>query len=114
MVRRRTARGLKLVKGTVCVNVSGLLVETLSPGLDDDPHMSVLTNRTVTRDTLSTTGFPTRRLTVLSSPSFLSRPWWNWLTDFSRRGGGKVESVVCFPSTASFPRLYQAAIICIG
>jgi hypothetical protein len=32
MVRRRTARGLKLGGGTVCVNVSGLLVENRSPG----------------------------------------------------------------------------------
>jgi transposase len=32
MVRRRTARGLKLGEGTVCVNVSGLLVESRSPG----------------------------------------------------------------------------------
>ena len=32
MVRRRTARGLKLGEGTVCVNVSGLLVENRSPG----------------------------------------------------------------------------------
>jgi len=32
MVRRRTARGLKMGEGTVCVNVSGLLVENRSPG----------------------------------------------------------------------------------
>jgi hypothetical protein len=32
MVRRRTATGLKLGEGTVCVNVSGLLVENRSPG----------------------------------------------------------------------------------
>ena len=32
MVRRRTARGLKLGEGTVRVNVSGLLVENRSPG----------------------------------------------------------------------------------
>ena len=32
MVRRLTARGLKLSEATVCVNVSGLLVENRSPG----------------------------------------------------------------------------------
>jgi len=38
MVRRRTARGLKLGKGTVCVNVSGLLVENRSPAPDCLAH----------------------------------------------------------------------------
>ena len=32
MVRRLTARGLKLIEVTVCANVSGLLVEKVSPG----------------------------------------------------------------------------------
>jgi hypothetical protein len=32
MVRRRTARGLKMGEGTVCVNVSGLLVENRFSG----------------------------------------------------------------------------------
>ena len=32
MVRRPTARGLKLIEVTVCANVSGLLVEKSSPG----------------------------------------------------------------------------------
>jgi hypothetical protein len=49
MVRRCTARALKLNEETVCVNVSGLLVENRSPGLDDDPRVLVLINRTVTR-----------------------------------------------------------------
>src|SRR6266481_2486613 len=39
--------------------------------LDDDPHASVLINRSVTKDTFSPLGFPTRRWTVLSSPSLL-------------------------------------------
>jgi len=39
--------------------------------------MSVLINRSVTEDLLVQPGFPTRRLTVLSSCSLLSRPWWN-------------------------------------
>jgi hypothetical protein len=42
MVRRLTARGLKLSEATVCVNVSGLLVEIVLRALDDDPHVSVL------------------------------------------------------------------------
>jgi hypothetical protein len=32
----------------------------------------------------------------------------------ARRGGGKVESVSCFPSAASFPRPYHAAVACSG
>jgi hypothetical protein len=50
--------------------------------LDDDPRVSVLINRSVTKDTLSTPGFPTRRWTVVSSPSLLSRPWWNVSSSF--------------------------------
>jgi len=60
---------------SVRVNVSGLLVENRSPGLDDDPRVPVLINRSATRDALSPSGFPVRRWTVLSSPSLLSRPW---------------------------------------
>jgi hypothetical protein len=48
MVRRLTARGLKLSEATVCVNVSGLLVENALRAPDDDPRVSVLTNRSVT------------------------------------------------------------------
>src|SRR5215468_2325410 len=48
-------------------------------------------------------GFPTRRWTVVSSSSLLSRPWWN-LVQSRRRGGGKVKSVLCFSSAESFPR----------
>jgi len=33
------------------------LVENCSPGLDDDPRVSVLINRSVTKDALSTPGF---------------------------------------------------------
>jgi len=47
--------------------------------LDDDPRVSVLINRSVTRDALATPGFPARRWTVLSSPSLLSRPWWKFV-----------------------------------
>src|SRR5690349_13279224 len=71
--------------------------------LDDDPRVSVLINPSVTRNALSPAGFPARRWTVLSSPSLLRRPWWN-VVQVRRRGGGKVESVLCFPSAASFPR----------
>src|SRR5512146_2554632 len=53
------------------------LVETRSPGHDDDPRVSVLINHSVTKDLLAQPGFPTRRLTVLSSCSLLSRPWWD-------------------------------------
>ncbi len=35
--------------------------------------VSVLINRSVTRDALSTPGFPTRRWTVVSSPSLLKQ-----------------------------------------
>ena len=75
MVRRRTARGLKKFERIVRVNVSGLFVENRSlRALDDDAHVSVLINRSVTRDAFSPPGFPTRRWTVLSSPSLLRRP----------------------------------------
>src|SRR6476660_2005652 len=79
MVRRRTARGLKLGEETVCVNVSGLLVENrFLRALDDDPRVPVLLNPSVTMDAFERSGFPARRWTVLSSPSLLSRPWWNF------------------------------------
>ena len=78
MVRRRTARGLKLGEGTVCVNVSGLLWRIALRALDDDPHVPVLLNPSVTRDAFECPCFPARRWTVLSSPSLLSRPWWNF------------------------------------
>jgi hypothetical protein len=35
-------------------------VENHSPGLDDDPHVPVLINLSVTKDALSPPGFPTR------------------------------------------------------
>src|SRR5689334_19332830 len=69
---------------------------------DDDSHVSVLLNPSVPRDAFERSGFPARRWTVVSSPSLLSRPWNPSKT--RRRGGGKVESVLCFPSAASFPR----------
>src|SRR4029077_20104760 len=59
-------------------------------------------NPSVTRDAFERSGFPARRWTVLSSPS-VSADLWNY-SRARRRGGGKVESVVCFPSVASFPR----------
>jgi len=37
-------------ESTVCVNVSGLLVEDFSPGHDDDPRVLVLISRTVCGD----------------------------------------------------------------
>src|SRR5215469_12693575 len=67
--------------------------------LDDDAHVSVLINRSVTRDAFSPPGFPTRRWTVLSSADLGGSE-----SNTRRRGGGKVESVLCFPSAASFPR----------
>jgi hypothetical protein len=51
--------------------------ESFLRGLDDDAHGSVLINPSVTRDAFSPPGFPTRRWTVVSSSSLLSRPWWN-------------------------------------
>src|SRR5215470_17593031 len=103
MVRRRTARGLKLFEVTVWVNVSGLWRIGLR-ALDDDPRVSVLINLSVTRDALSTPGFPTRRWTVLWSPSRLSRPWWNLFQSFVVVAVEKWKSVLCFPSAAFFPR----------
>jgi hypothetical protein len=50
--------------------LSGVILRAL----DDDPGVSVLINPSVTREALSTSGFPSRRLTVLSSPSLLRRP----------------------------------------
>lgn len=48
MVRIRTARGSILVDGTVRVNLSGVLAENRSPDIDDDLHVSVLRNLSVT------------------------------------------------------------------
>jgi hypothetical protein len=42
MVRRGTARGVSWDEEAVCVNVSGLLLEILPPGHDDDPRVPVL------------------------------------------------------------------------
>src|SRR5689334_9586675 len=80
---------------TVCVNVSGLLLENHSPGLDDDPRVSVLINRSVTKDTLSPPGFPTRRWTVCRRLLSLADLGRNVLTA-SRRCGGKLKSGLCF------------------
>src|ERR1700722_7668016 len=52
--------------------------ESFLRALDDDPRVSVLLNPSVTRDAFECPGFPARRWTVLSSPSLLSRPWWNF------------------------------------
>src|SRR5690348_9197755 len=51
--------------------------ETFLRALNDDPRVSVLINRSVTGTHTLQSGFPTRRWTVVSSPSLLSRPWWN-------------------------------------
>jgi hypothetical protein len=54
MVRRRTARGELWGEESVCVNVSGLCLETTSsPGHDDDAHVPVLINRSVTENQLN-------------------------------------------------------------
>ena len=75
---------------------------TSSPGHDDDAHVPVLINRSVTENQLAQPGSPARRLTVLSS--VLSSADSGELIHRRRRGGGKVESAVSFPSAASFPR----------
>ena len=41
-----------------------------SPGHDDDAHVPVLINRSVTENQLAQAGYPARRLTVLSSVLF--------------------------------------------
>src|ERR1700758_734593 len=71
--------------------------------LDDDSRASVLINRSGTRDAFSRPGFPTRRWTVLRLLLSSADLWW-YVLQRSRRGGGKVESVLCFPSAAPFPR----------
>jgi len=48
--------------------------ESFLRALDDDPRVLVLINPSVTRDAFSPPGFPTRRWTVRSSCSLLSRP----------------------------------------
>src|ERR1017187_6332937 len=78
------------------------LVGDASPGHDDDAHVPVLINPSVTGNQLAQPGSPARRLTVLSS--VLSSADSGELSSRRRRGGGKVESVVGFPSEASFPR----------
>ena len=65
MVRHRTATGWKLSEGTVRVNVSGLEMENALRALDDDPHVSVLINPSVTRVAFSPPGFPTRHWAVV-------------------------------------------------
>jgi hypothetical protein len=40
-------------QSSVCVNVSGLLVEGFPPGHDDDPRVLVLLNRSATENHLS-------------------------------------------------------------
>src|ERR1043165_1941994 len=95
MVRRRTARGLKLGERIVRVNVSGLLVENRSlRALDDDAHVSVLLNPSVTKDAFSPPGFPTRRWTVLSSPSLLRTPLELISASSSWRWEGEKRSVL--------------------
>jgi hypothetical protein len=67
MVRRRTAKALKLNEETVCVNVSGLLVENRPPGLDDDPR--VLGQMSIAVDVGSDPGlFPALRTSAGSVP----------------------------------------------
>jgi hypothetical protein len=75
MVRRPTARGLKLGDAPVRVNVSGLLVENYSPARDDDPHVSVFLNPSVVGDAFECPVFPARRWTVVWSCSLFSRPF---------------------------------------
>src|SRR5271157_1202252 len=65
----------------------------LSPGHDDDAHVPILINPSVTGNQLAQPGSPARRLTVLSS--VLSSADSGELSR-RRRGGGKVESVVGF------------------
>ena len=47
MVRRLTARESYLGKGTVCVNVFGLSLETMLRAHNDDPRVLVLISRAV-------------------------------------------------------------------
>ena len=91
------------------------LVENRSPGLDDDPRVSVLINLAVTKDALSTSGFPARRWTVVSSPSLLSRPWWNlvqkppsWRWESGKRSLLSKRSV--FSTTIMLPRAAAADV----
>ena len=102
MVRRRTARGLKLVERIVRVNVSGLSVENRSPGLDDDAHVSVLINPAVTRTRLSVQVFRHAVglfFRLLLSSADLGRT----LSNSRRRGGGKVESVLFSSGMSTLP-----------
>src|SRR5215471_12157392 len=91
-------------EATVWVNVSGLFAENRS-GLDDDPRVSVLINLSVTRDALSSAGFPARRWTVVSSASLLSRPWWNLLQSIAVVAVGKWKAAYAFqaPSVNADP-----------
>src|SRR5215471_12164580 len=89
-------------EATVWVNVSGLFAKNRS-GLDDDPRVSVLINLSVTRDALSSAGFPIRRWTVVSSASLLSRPWWNLLPNFAAAVAvGKWKALYAFQAQRLF------------
>src|SRR5215469_14102016 len=72
--------------------------------LDDDTHAPVLINPSVTRDAFSPSGFPARHWAVLFVFFSPQQTVVGTLSNARRRGGGKVESVLCFPSAASFPR----------
>jgi hypothetical protein len=101
MVRRRTARGLMNRKDGPRKCIRPLSGE-FSPGLDDDTHVSVLINPSVTRDAFSPPGFPARHWAVLLV--FFS-PQQTLVELFLTSvvvAVEKLESVLCFPSAASF------------
>jgi hypothetical protein len=81
--------------------------------LDDDPRVPVLLNASVTRDAFECPGFPARRWTVLSSPSLLSRPWWNLVQIFVVVAVGKWKAFCAFQAQRLFHG-HQAAAGCSG
>ena len=82
--------------------------------LDDDSRVSVLLNPSGTKDAFECPGIPARRWTVVSSPSLLSRPWWNLPQNFVVVAVVKWKAFCAFQPQRLFHRHHHAAAACSG